>query len=359
MLCKSTPDNLTQTMRDGIAAYEPIIRAVHNAVDLSETIGDVERFVKDMIRLSRSAEARGRDAARVGKAPPEPPTVGDFVQLLKKHQGASHRFIYSCAKNGPEVTGWFQDYARKAATCFKRPTDSSSVPSAKDAASTPSKRTTAAGALTQPLMELFEALPREKRLALLPILSAHALYLSKLHAASAIRLAHVLHSTPTRNINNMSVAASSTSTVPSAAPSRASSPAPNHTSTPPLLPLVPHVDPGPGAFLARWQALLEGTSVTPERAQGPVRNGASGSVLKAGRAGEMGLRLERKKTGDSGASGSGPAEDDDAAFHDAFERLDELGLEDADKAPRPDVREVVAALGDDFRKLLAKRGQSW
>jgi len=346
-------------MRDGIAAYEPIIRAVHNAVDLSETISDAERFVKDMIRLSRSAEARGRDAARVGKAPPEPPTVGDFVQLLKKHQGASHRFIYQCAKNGPEVTGWFQDYARKAATCFKRPTDSSSTPPAKDTASTPSKRTSAAGALTQPLTDLFAALPRDRQQTLLPILSAHALYLSKLHAASAIRLGHVLHSTPTRNINNMSVAASSTSTAPSAAPSRASSPAPNHTSTPPMPPLIPHVDPGPGAFLARWQALLEGTSVTPDRGEGGrVRNGASGSVLKAGRAGEMGLRLERRKTNDSAASG-GRAEDDDDAFHDTFERLDELGLEEADKAPRPDVREVVAALGDDFRKLLGERGQTW
>lgn len=299
----------------------------------------MEKFVKDMIRLSKATN-RGRDHHR-NKPTLEPPTVGDFVQLLKKHQHAAHRFIFHCAKNGPEVTGWFQEYVRKAASYFRRPAGTTSPISS----SSGSKRTTAAGALTGPLTDLFTALPKSKQSALLPVLSAYSLYLSKLHSASAIRLSHVLASPASRNPALMSSAA------PSRNSSRASSPAPSHTATMPLL--VPSVDPGPGAFLARWQALLEGGTITPAKAEGgPVRSGASGSVLKAGRASEP--SLQRQKTNDSVAE-----DDDDDAFHDAFESLDELGLEEKDKAPRPDTSEVVKALGGEFRKLLGQRGCSW
>ena len=40
---------------------------------------------------------------------------------------------------------------------------------------------------------------------------------------------------------------------------------------------------GPGAYLARWQELLESTLVTPETAKGPVRKGASASVKQEAR----------------------------------------------------------------------------
>ncbi|KAG9885350.1 hypothetical protein KCU94_g17710, partial [Aureobasidium melanogenum] len=40
---------------------------------------------------------------------------------------------------------------------------------------------------------------------------------------------------------------------------------------------------GPGAYLARWQELLDSTLVTPETAKGPVRKGASASVKQEAR----------------------------------------------------------------------------
>lgn len=63
------------------------------------------------------------------------------------------------------------------------------------------------------------------------------------------------------------------------------------------------VDAGPGAYLARWQDLLDGTALTPGTAAGKI----------------------------GGSAGRG----------------------------RPDVGPVVEALGEGFREVLAQRGVYW
>jgi len=194
VFCHSQPDHLTQTVRDVVSAYEPVIRNVHQAVDLSATVGDAEYFLKDMINLSKAPERtkpsafRGRGSLKDEK---HIPTVGDFVALLTKHQGASHRFIHQCAKNGPEVTSWFHEYAKHAAAQFKRPANASK--------SDPTSSSSGAGSLTEPLQKLFASLPAEKRQAFVPLLDAHALYLSKAAAASTIRFRTVVSTPPSQN----------------------------------------------------------------------------------------------------------------------------------------------------------------
>ena len=44
VLCSRQPDLFTQAVREGVVAYDPIIRALHNAVDLSGTVGDLPNF---------------------------------------------------------------------------------------------------------------------------------------------------------------------------------------------------------------------------------------------------------------------------------------------------------------------------
>ena len=374
ILCHSTPDHLTQSVRDLVSAYEPMIRSVHNAVDLSETLYDFEVFLRDMIKLSKLPS--DREKRRTAPTP----TVGDFVQLLKKHMYSSHKFLHQVAKNSTEVTKWFQDWANHAARQFQRHVDK--------------EVTGGAGDLSEPLSDLWKSLEARKRAELVQILDAHAAYLSKLHAASSARLRSVV-SSPTSSHPALKP-------LGSAPGSRSSSPVPsklkNKKSEPRMrgdngsLVESDGTIAGPGAFLARWQHLLDATLITPAEATGgKVRGGGFKSVLKASEktiegsemppqtapddngndmsvtGKEAAASYEKEKQEDS----KDPIEDveeqagdnDDDLFEDAAERLDELGLATDDRKKQSDLRvdtkPVVEALGSQFRELLAKQSCDW
>ncbi|KAG9645736.1 hypothetical protein KCU64_g10806, partial [Aureobasidium melanogenum] len=208
VLCHHNPDHLTQAVRDGVHAYEPMIRQVHQAVDLSATVADFQAFMDDMIKVAKP------------KKDGKPPSVEDFVNLLHSHMGASHRFIHQVAKNGKEVTQWFKDYVHQVSANFKQEHTS---PSIFDSLST-----------------AFDGLKPDEQDKVRKEVDASAKYLDELYASSAARIRDVIS---------------------------------NKSSTPY----------GPGAYLARWQELLDSTLVTPETAKGPVRKGASASVKQEAR----------------------------------------------------------------------------
>ena len=215
VLCRSQPDHLTDAVRSLVAAYEPMIRAVHNAVDLSATLYDFEVFLRDMIKVAKVPEQprRGQPAQR--------PTVGDFVQLLKKHQGSSHKFMHQCAKNDKELTGWFHDYARTAASHFRR--QKLQVSREKKGAveeRKPTHFTPNAGDLAEDLQTLYASLPPSKKEPIPPILDWHARHLEKLHNSSGARLRTVVTSPST---SSSSIAKLNSSSTPG---SRTASPAP-------------------------------------------------------------------------------------------------------------------------------------
>src|SRR6185312_11349009 len=56
VLCKSNPDLLTQLVRELVDAYEPVIRRLHNAVDLAASITDTENFMNDLVKLLKSSK---------------------------------------------------------------------------------------------------------------------------------------------------------------------------------------------------------------------------------------------------------------------------------------------------------------
>lgn len=269
-LCQRNPDHLTAAVRDGVDAYTPMIRQVHQAVNLSDTMWDFERFLTDMLKMSKPSGPKGQE---------KPPSVEDYVDLLHRHQASSHKFLHQVAKNRKDVMSWWQEYVHMAASQFKRdarppPTDAV-VPEDK-----------AAGGSKKTMEDAFAKLSPSDQEAVKAELEAYQTYLDDLHAASAKRIAAVI----------------------------------NRTHQSPF---------GPGAYLARWQQLMDSTAVTPATAHGEVRYGSSKTVKEEGRKDIQG---------------------NEAGF---------VTEEEAEKAvdertpDMPVVRRTVELLGERFREVLA------
>jgi hypothetical protein len=343
VLCNSQPDHLTEAVRDVVTAYEPVIRSVHNAVDLSETVTDFERFLKDMVFISRphpkDDKSRFQNEVTV-------PTVGDYVQLLKKHQSSCHKFLHQCAKNGKEVTSWFHDWARKAAAEFRR--QSGPLDSSLDHVESQT--------LASELDSIFIALPEAQSEKNLRILNAHVEYLSKLHAISALRLASVVDSpvseSPILRSKPHQYLFQALSRSGSRSGSRSPT-SPNSRSTSPTreFPKHPHVTLalGPGAFLARWQALLDDTMITPATAEGPIRYGRNKDVQQSSK-----IDVDGERRDNSGLSSTNSLGNNAEQM-----TMGQQGLRENEKMQRPDVQPLVDALLPAFRELLAKRACNW
>lgn len=190
VLCNMQPDLVTQSIRDGISAYDPVIRSLHQAVDLSGTLTDLETFLTDFVKVSKGSSrpvSRSSTDSRNSATPKRAqPTVEDFVQLLRKHQGSSHRFLHQVAKNSKELTKKYRDYAGSALSQFR--VDNAE----KGDSSDPSGMHSGAGAMTSHLQKLFSDLPEEAQKQILNELDAHSAYLMALHSSSRDRMRSVL-----------------------------------------------------------------------------------------------------------------------------------------------------------------------
>jgi hypothetical protein len=192
-----------------VAAYDPIIRQVHNGVDLSTCLTDVQNFLDELIKMSKVKTAGN------GGGNGQAPSVEDYVNLFRKHSPSYLRFLHQVLKNCPEVANTFREYAEGAISGFRvRSTDGNG----------------AGGKMTGPLIALFSALPETDKAGVLKALDAHSAYLVSLNTFSIARTQYVL--------DNNSVTMY-----------------------------------GPGMYLARWHGLLDETLITPAIAHGPVRRG--------------------------------------------------------------------------------------
>ncbi|CAK4032615.1 Hypothetical predicted protein [Lecanosticta acicola] len=219
VLCHRNPDILTAAVRDGVDAYTPMIRHIHQAVNLSDTLWDFERFVTDTLKIAKPTGPKGEE---------KPPTVEDFVDLLHRHQTSCHKFLHQFAKNGHEVTTWWKEYVHMAAAQFRsneKPPPSESVVSDK----------MSTGGIKEALDDAFAKLSEENQKTVRNEVDAHRKYVQDLHAASAARISAVI----------------------------------KRDQATPF---------GPGAYIARWQQLMDDTCITPAQAHGNVRYGASKSV---------------------------------------------------------------------------------
>ena len=236
VFCKSNPDVLTSAVRDCVSAMDPVIRAIHNAVDLSGTVTDAENFITDLIKASKPKKKSGRksretsrereaNASNVDITPAsvtdtdngDAPTVEDFVVLLRKHAPSLHKFLHQVTKNAPDLAHDYLVYAKQIFGEFKA-----------DA----SNREGGAGNMTAPLHSLFESLPQSKQDELKKLLDEHAAHLSELKATSQSRLESIMRNGEPKGSTH-----------------------------------------GPGMYLSRWNALLDSTLISPATVSGPVRRG--------------------------------------------------------------------------------------
>lgn len=162
------------------------------------------------------------------------PTVEDYVTLLQKHQGSSHKFIHQVLKNGKELSEWYRDYATHAAKQYRQNHSLNMNENQVGAA--------AAGDFTPHLEFLISTFSISDRSIILQEISAHASYLSSLTITSTNSMRTI--------IRNLSAGKSETS----------------------------H---GPGMYLSRWQSLMDETLITPAASKCAVRSGKSESVRAA------------------------------------------------------------------------------
>ncbi|KAK6385988.1 hypothetical protein LTS17_001562 [Exophiala oligosperma] len=361
VLCKSNnPDHLTTSVREVVDAYEPVIRRMHKAVDLSGTVNDFEYFLRDLIKLARiHTDGKSGHHSAAGAAVP---TVGDFVRLLRKHQRSTHVFMHQCCKNDRELTSWYLDWAKQAASRFRRDASPDFHPAH------PGFTAKGPGGLTPDLHRLFGSLDKPTQDRIVPILDSHSVHLERMHAQSTARLQNVIRSQPSRspamakifagnNYNNNDDVQHASSTPPS----RSSSPPPERPrSVPPpespsettkKSPSAPEVSssssPGPGSFLARWQALLDATPITPLTQSGPPKAASSPEVVQASATDVDGSRLVNFGTRVArGAKINVDKDRSSATSEEALQRQRQYKV-------------IIDAMGQDFRTLLAERSRYW
>jgi len=250
ILCSGQPDLLTQAVRECVAAYDPVIRALHKAVDLSGTVSDFQAFLDDLLAFAPS----GKNSANA--------SVGDFVRLLRKHQKSCHRFIHQVCKNGPELSTWYKEYARASASHFR-------VNDQKE--NTTDADGSGAGKLTSQLEHAISQLPEKQRDQVLAECDAFAAYHAHLATSSkSDMIFEVEHEPAPKKLKRVFTSSKPVTREPS--PTRPS--------------------PGPGMFLRRWQAYLNATAITPAQPSGPVRYGGDIDVVTAGRIPKSGAAKE-------------------------------------------------------------------
>lgn len=241
VLCSRQPDLLTQAVREAVAAYDPVIRDLHKAVDLSGTFGDLGDFLTDLFKLPISSTKDKK-----------PPTVEDFVALLHKHQKSVHKFIHQICKNGPELSEWYSEYAKAVAQEFRNRSGQSGKDDSADGG---------AGRLSSSLSSALSKLSEKQQRDILSECDAHAEYLQKLSALSESRMKNAI-----------------TYTAPSKGGTGSKTKDSNNTS-----------GAGPGMFLKRWQAYINETVITSNSIDSPLRHGGDESVVDAGRSNSDGI----------------------------------------------------------------------
>jgi len=212
MLCRQHPDLLTQAIREVVAAYDPIIRSIHNGVDLGDGLTDLQAFLSDLIKTTQPKSSGAKTSEDF-------PSVQAYIDLLHKHIPRSLHFLHLIAKNCPDVKEVFLQYAKRALSAFRKPEPADKAsPSGGGSGG-------AAGTMTPALQNIFSQLKPTEKAPIEAVLNEHASYLASLRALSMQ----------------------------------------DTTQNAALYGCVPYV--------ARWNALLDETLITPATVDGPVCRG--------------------------------------------------------------------------------------
>ena len=196
------------------------------ARDLISAYDHIIRGVHNAVDLSGTisdAQAFLDDLIKLSKphsSKTGPVSVEDYVKLLESHQQSSHRFMHQVCKNGKDLVPLYRDFGHKLAAQFRESN---------------ARNTTA-----EKLDRLLDNLSSSERDVVIQEIDKHVEYLNHLSESSSSRIRATL----------------------------------NHDSKTIY---------GPGVYLARWQALLDDTLITPAEAEGQVRKAGSKETKEASR----------------------------------------------------------------------------
>ncbi|SPQ26713.1 76b656e1-9aad-4699-879b-1b5bdf2ce4bb [Thermothielavioides terrestris] len=379
-LCRQNPDLFTQAIKDAVAAFEPMIRTIHQRVDLREQISAAEGFVNDFLSIhkpKKSASGLPGSSSNGGLQDQQAPSVEDYVLLLRNNRQLLYNWLHQLASQCPELRDDFCAWAKKTIKEFRqaqypppKPADAITPNNQKPELPPDTKqRPGAAGALSADLQDLFASLAPETRAGILPAIDAHAAYLSALEDLSLARMQRILDNLATNTTTNGATAPSPNATTSTTTAGAAAQAGQTAQTAPPSFfspaywsgrstPRSPTPSPdavppanthnkaggrsvsGPGMYLSRWQHLLDSTAITPAYPGGAVRRGR-----------DVKGQVARGKVAAAGVAGAGTAAGQrgwDAAL---LARMGQQQEEEAGAAP-PDVRCVVEALGERFRDLV-------
>ncbi|CAN8101663.1 unnamed protein product [Discula destructiva] len=270
VLCKSQPDHLTTAVRGAVAAYEPMIRGLHEAMDLREHITSVETWGADFIETGKPkkpvAAVKGggwRSSWKNGGGKCEedgaarPPLVEDYVALLRRSKALLFNYCHQFCKDCTSLRALFQPWVNSVVREFRQP--DGAVDAEWD--------------IGVKMQALYAQLSAEQQKRVRDDVDAHAAYLDQLNAVSQMRMQHVLD-----QLAKDAAAAASGDETSSKPGSKACSPRTSSSSTTTTGPSMS----GPGMYLMRWTALLDATPITPATATGgAVRCGQDVKGVKA------------------------------------------------------------------------------
>jgi hypothetical protein len=355
-LCRQNPDLFTQAVKDAVASFESMIRAIHQHVDLREHVSAAEGFLSEVISISKPKkgssgllDATGNGATRGDSEERQAPSVEDYVVLLRRNRQLLYNWLHQVASQCPDLRDDFLAWAKETSRVFRQDEQASPEFQLRPGLSVseearPADNTTTcsggAGAMSSSLQQLFASQPAETRSLLLPALDAHAAYLSALQDLSLARMQRIL--------DNMNHHLSSHSAPPT--PTRQPSPSyfsPGYWSGR-SSPAPPPVHPprsktptacsfsGPGMYLVRWQHLLDETLIGPATRE-------PGAPLRRGR--DVKGVLARGKTTSS-------SKDRDGSGSNGWDPVALARMAEAEEPRAPDVGVVVQALGEGFKTLV-------
>ncbi len=225
VLCRRPPDLFTKALREATVAYNPMIRVVHERVDLGSHLQDLQEFITQFVRVSTLGAGTGAAAV----------TVEDYVKLLNDHKPLLHKFVHAVGKSCPEVWRDFRDWSNASIVRFRQ------QPAAASGEEGDEKKKKKRSVMDESLNGLVSGLGDTTRASVLAAVDAHVSYLATLKEGSDARLGQL--AAQTAGQDNAKTADGGW---------------------------------GPGIYLARWQDILDDTLITPSEAAQPaaVRRGS-------------------------------------------------------------------------------------
>ncbi|XXG96819.1 hypothetical protein Hte_003110 [Hypoxylon texense] len=224
-LCRQSPDLTTSIVRDGVSVFEPMIRAIHKNVDLRKHIGSVESFLTDLIATSKPKKL---DSDR----PPIPPSVEDYVALLRRNRQLAYDYLHDFAEGCPELRETWLDWAKNSLKAFRQGSEDNNP---------------ATGGMDKQFQDLFDGLADDKKSSVQAAIDAHARYLPTLEEESMARMQRIIDGVgeieEKRKVDG------------------------NMT--------------GPGVYITRWHCLLDETIITPSTPTSAPRTGKDVKGFKA------------------------------------------------------------------------------